>query len=40
VSLGAMARSPIDTQRWSSNTGRKVVPSLLVFQMPPAAVAT
>jgi hypothetical protein len=32
--------SPIDTtaSRWKS--GRKVVPWLIVFQMPPAAVAT
>ena len=40
VSLGAIARSPIDTQRWSSKIGRNVVPLFVVFQMPPAAAAT
>src|SRR2546427_13302780 len=39
VSLGAMANSPIETQRWLSNTGRNDVPALVVFQMPPAAPA-
>ena len=39
VSLGAMASSPIDTQRWLSNTGRNVMPALVVFQIPPAAPA-
>src|SRR6266536_2483813 len=39
VSLGAIASSPIETHRWLSNTGRKVVPALVVFQMPPAAAA-
>src|SRR5712692_11752136 len=40
VSLGAMASSPIEMQRWLSNTGRNVVPALVVFQIPPAAAAT
>src|SRR2546428_7277700 len=40
VSLGAMASSPIETQRWLSKTGRKVVPAFVVFQIPPAAAAT
>src|SRR6266853_684683 len=39
VSLGAIASSPIETQRWLSNTGRNEVPALDVFQMPPAAPA-
>src|SRR5712691_9080823 len=39
VSLGAIASSPIETQRWLSNTGRNDVPALVVFQMPPAAPA-
>src|SRR5256885_4393333 len=39
VSLGAIASSPIDMQRWLSNTGRNDVPALVVFQMPPAAPA-
>src|ERR1041384_6698874 len=39
VSLGAMATSPIEMQRWLSNTGRNDVPALVVFQMPPAAPA-
>src|SRR5258708_31254810 len=39
VSLGAIANSPIATQRWLSNTGRNDVPALVVFQMPPAAPA-
>src|SRR5439155_12926066 len=37
---GAIANSPIETQRSLSNTGRNVVPALVVFQMPPAAAAT
>jgi hypothetical protein len=32
--------SPIDTTFSRSNSGSKVVPALMVFQMPPAAVAT
>src|SRR4029077_2024723 len=40
VSDGAIASSPIDTHFSLSNTGRKVVPALVVFQMPPAAAAT
>src|SRR5260370_13140036 len=39
VSLDAIASSPIETQRWLSNTGRNDVPALVVFQMPPAAPA-
>src|SRR5260221_17751 len=39
VSLGAMPNSPIEPQRWLSNTGRNDVPALVVFQMPPAAPA-
>src|SRR5437773_12302091 len=40
VSLGAIASSPIEMQRWLSNTGRNDVPALVVFQIPPAAPAT
>src|SRR6266513_2870018 len=40
VADGAIASSPIDTHFSLSNTGRNVVPALLVFQMPPAAAAT
>src|SRR6266436_5199502 len=40
VSDGAIATSPIDTHFSLSNTGRNVVPALVVFQMPPAAAAT
>src|SRR5213078_4949034 len=40
VSLGAIASSPIEMQRWLSNTGWNDVPALVVFQMPPAAAAT
>src|SRR5213594_5216540 len=40
VSLGAIASSPIEMQRWLSNTGRNEVPALVVFQIPPAAAAT
>src|SRR5438067_6840562 len=40
VSDGAIASSPIDTHFSFSNTGRNVVPALVVFQMPPAAAAT
>src|SRR6266566_2525229 len=39
VSDGAIATSPIDTHFSLSKTGRKVVPALVVFQMPPAATA-
>src|SRR5690242_917235 len=39
VSLGAMASSPIEMQRWLSNTGRNDVPAFVVFQMPPPAPA-
>ena len=39
VSDGAMASMPIEITRWSSNTGRHVVPLLVVFQMPPPAAA-
>ena len=40
VSLGAMASDPMEMTRWLSKTGRKVVPLLVVFHMPPAADAT
>src|SRR5438093_3112164 len=40
VSLGAIASSPIEMQRWLSNTGRNEVPALVVSQTPPAAAAT
>src|SRR6266516_1868114 len=40
VSDGAIATSPIETHFSLSNTGRNVVPALVVFQMPPAAAAT
>src|SRR6267142_6797596 len=40
VSDGASASSPIDTHFSLSNTGRNVVPALVVFQIPPAAAAT
>ncbi len=40
VSLGAIATSPMEMTRSLSNTGRKVVPPLVVFHMPPAAAAT
>src|SRR5690348_17701678 len=40
VSEGAMARAPIETTGSSSKTGRKVVPALVVFQIPPPAAAT
>ena len=40
VSLGAIMSSPIEMQRWLSNTGRNEVPALVVFQIPPAAAAT
>src|SRR3990172_2004060 len=40
VSLGAMARSPIEITRSLSKTGRNVVPALVVFQIPPVAAAT
>src|SRR5437867_6296864 len=40
VSDGAMASSPIATHFSLSNTGRNVVPALVVFQIPPAAAAT
>src|SRR5919106_1545749 len=40
VSEGAMARSPIEITRSLSNTGRNVVPALVVFQIPPVAAAT
>jgi hypothetical protein len=39
VSLGAIARSPSDATRSLSNTGRKLVPALVVFHTPPAAAA-
>ena len=35
-----MARSPIVETSWSSKTGSKVVPSFVVFRMPPEAVPT
>ena len=38
--LGAIARSPIDTTRSLSNTGRYVVPWFVVFQMPLVAPTT
>ncbi len=38
-SLGAMARSPIETTRSWSQIGRKVTPWFVVFQIPPAAAA-
>src|SRR3954468_21591752 len=40
VSDGAIASSPIETHFSLSNTGRNVVPALVVFQIPPAAAAT
>src|SRR6266487_1450561 len=40
VSEGAIASSPMETQRSLSKTGRNVVPALVVFQIPPAAAAT
>src|SRR5213078_5284002 len=40
VSDGAIASSPIDTHFSFSKTGRNEVPLLVVFQIPPAAVAT
>src|SRR5688572_10954149 len=40
VSLGAIARSPIDTTRSVWKRGRNVMPLFIVFQMPPAADAT
>src|SRR5207253_906992 len=40
VSLGAMARTPIEMMDLSSNTGRHVVPLFVDFQMPPPAAAT
>src|SRR5256885_11836454 len=40
VSEGAIARTPIDATRLSSNTGRHVTPLFIVFQMPPAAAPT
>ena len=40
VSDGAIASMPIEMTRLSSNTGRQVVPLLVVFQMPPPAAAT
>src|SRR5258705_6073631 len=39
VSDGAIASSPIETHFSLSNTGRNVVPALVVFQIPPAAAA-
>src|SRR3954447_22107658 len=39
VSDGAIAREPMDTHRCVSNTGRNVMPLLVVFQIPPAAAA-
>ncbi len=39
-SLGAIARSPIETTRSLSKTGRNVVPLLVVFQIPLVAPAT
>src|SRR6267378_101939 len=39
VSLGVIATSPIEMQRWLSKTGRKVTPALVVLQIPPAAPA-
>ena len=40
VSLGAMARTPIDTTRSWSKTERNETPPLVVFQIPPPAAAT
>src|SRR6185312_11522273 len=40
VSDGAIAISPIELTGSCSNTGSNVVPALVVFQMPLAAVAT
>jgi hypothetical protein len=40
VSEGAMARSPPEATRAVSSTGKKVVPPLMVFHTPPAAVDT
>ncbi len=39
-SLGAIAMSPIAATRSSVNSGRKVIPWLVVFQMPAVAAAT
>src|SRR5258708_37725580 len=39
VSLGAIASSPIETQRCLPNTGRNEVRALVVFRMPPAGAA-
>ena len=35
-----MASEPIEITRSWSNTGRKVVPAFVVFQIPPPAAAT
>src|SRR4051812_29234337 len=40
VSLGAIARTPIEMIDLSSNTGRQVVPLFVDFQIPPPAAAT
>jgi hypothetical protein len=37
---GAIAMSPIEITRSLSNTGKNIVPALMVFQIPPVAVAT
>ena len=39
-SLGAIARSPIAATRGSLKMDLKVIPLLVVFQIPPAAAAT
>ncbi len=39
-SLGAIAMSPIEATGACSQSGMKVVPALIVFQMPPVAPAT
>jgi hypothetical protein len=37
---GASAMSPMEITRSLSNTGTNIVPALIVFQIPPLAVAT
>jgi hypothetical protein len=39
-SLGAIARSPMDAMGARSQSGKKLVPALMVFQIPPVAPAT
>ena len=37
---GARAMSPIEMTFSFSNSGKNIVPALMVFQIPPVAVAT